>query len=145
MINFHRFLFGNVKKHQLVILEIQIGWISHPTEPLNAPKYPHVNCARSPHRTNHPNIKRSPKRMLQSPLHNVSRRNLTLHDWMTVPQFIDEHSTMSQQAIVKHFKTRAEGALRFTLSLAKRLRQYRIHLNQEQVQKAKQTRLDHFF
>ena len=30
---------------------------------------------------------------------------------MTVLQFIDEHPTMSQQAIVKHFKTQVEGAL----------------------------------
>ena len=43
-----------------------------------------------------------------------ARENLTLHDWMTVFQFVDEHPSMSQQAIVMHFKTQAEGALIFT-------------------------------
>ena len=33
---------------------------------------------------------------------------------MTVFQFVDEHPSMSQQAIVMHFKTQAEGALIFT-------------------------------
>ena len=32
-----------------------------------------------------------------------------------------------------------------SLGLTKHLRQYRVHLNQEQVQKVKQTTLDHFF
>ena len=40
-------------------------------------------------------------------------KNLTLHDWMTVFQYVDEHPSMSQQAIVKYFETKAEGALIF--------------------------------
>ena len=37
------------------------------------------------------------------------------------------------------------GSFRDSLGLAKHLRQYRIHLNQEQAQKVKQMMLDHFF
>ena len=39
--------------------------------------------------------------------------NLTLHDWMTVFQFVDEHPSMSQQAIVKYFESKVVGALIF--------------------------------
>jgi hypothetical protein len=42
--------------------------------------------------------------------------NLTLHDWMTVLGFIDTHPTMSQAAVVEHFKSKADGALVFTQS-----------------------------
>jgi hypothetical protein len=57
--------------------------------------------------------KDAPKSSAQC-IEKKSCKNLTLHDWMTVLQFIDEHPAMSQQAIVKHFKTRVEGALIFT-------------------------------
>ena len=57
--------------------------------------------------------KDAPKSSAQR-IEKKARENLTLHDWMTVLRFVDEHPSMSQQAIVKHFKTRAEGALIFT-------------------------------
>ena len=57
--------------------------------------------------------KDAPKTSAQ-PVKRTTRENLTLHDWMTVFKFVDEHPTMSQQAIVKHFETRLEGALVFT-------------------------------
>ena len=46
-------------------------------------------------------------------LRKKAHENLTLHDWMTVFQYVDEHSSLSQQAIVKYFETKAKGALIF--------------------------------
>lgn len=40
--------------------------------------------------------------------------NLTLHDWLTVFRFIDDHPSLVQANIVSHFKTRKEGALLFS-------------------------------
>ena len=48
------------------------------------------------------------------------KENLTLHDWITVFNYIDEHQNASQDAIVKHFKTRVEGALIFDQSTLSR-------------------------
>jgi hypothetical protein len=48
------------------------------------------------------------------------RDNLTLHDWMTVFAFIDTHPTLSQEAIVEHFKSKVNGALIFTQSTMSR-------------------------
>ncbi|KIJ47027.1 hypothetical protein M422DRAFT_164340, partial [Sphaerobolus stellatus SS14] len=40
--------------------------------------------------------------------------NLTLHDWMNVFQFMDEHKYMLQHEVVAHFKNKSTGALVFT-------------------------------
>ena len=51
--------------------------------------------------------------------------NLTLADWLTVFNFIDEHPGILQTHVVKHFKTRKEGALIFTqLTLSQKLEQH---------------------
>jgi len=73
--------------------------------------------------------KDAPKSSAQC-IEKKARENLTLHDWLTVLQFVDEHPSMSQQAIVKHFKTRAEGALIFTqATLSRKLKpQMRVEL-----------------
>ena len=42
------------------------------------------------------------------------RENLTLHDWMTVFAFVDQHPGMTQGDIVKHFASKSDGALIFT-------------------------------
>ncbi|KIJ44990.1 hypothetical protein M422DRAFT_251629 [Sphaerobolus stellatus SS14] len=54
------------------------------------------------------------------PLTSKKRENLTLHDWMTVFAFIDKHPGLSQDDIVNHFKTRAEGVLKFNQSMLSR-------------------------
>jgi hypothetical protein len=48
------------------------------------------------------------------PITKNTCENLTLHDWMTVYKYVDEHPSMSQQAIVDHFETQLEGVLIFT-------------------------------
>jgi hypothetical protein len=40
-------------------------------------------------------------------------KNLTLHDWMTVFAFIDQHPRMTQGDIMKHFASKSDGALSF--------------------------------
>jgi hypothetical protein len=46
------------------------------------------------------------------PIEKTTRENLTLHDWMTVYKYVDEHPAMSQQAMYR--KARPEGVLIFT-------------------------------
>ena len=92
---------------------------SHGT--IKSPQMPHIPTRKprekpapyKPRKRQEKPKKDAPKSSAQR-IEKKSRENLTLHDWMTVLQFVDEHPTMSQQAIVKHFKTRAEGALIFT-------------------------------
>ena len=60
--------------------------------------------------------KKAPKTSVR-PIQSHKRNNLTLHDWMTVFAYIDAHPGMSQDAIVEHFKTRAEGTLTFDQSM----------------------------
>jgi hypothetical protein len=43
-------------------------------------------------------------------------KNLTLHDWMTVFAYMDEHPGMSQGDIVRHFASRIDGTLTFDQS-----------------------------
>jgi hypothetical protein len=63
------------------------------------------------------------------------RKNLTLQDWMTVFSFVDLHPGIEQGNIVKHFATKAGGALIFdqsTLSRKLRMREQleeRVHSN----------------
>lgn len=42
--------------------------------------------------------------------------NLTLHDWLTVVRFADEHKDLPQHAIVEHFQSKKDGALFFSQS-----------------------------
>lgn len=49
-----------------------------------------------------------------------SRENLTLHDWLTILRYVDEHPRMSQAEVVTHFKTLSQGALIFTQSTLSR-------------------------
>jgi hypothetical protein len=56
------------------------------------------------------------------PLLPAKRKNLTLHDWLTVFNYMDKHKDMSQNEVVEHFRTRREGALLFTqATLSRRL------------------------
>jgi hypothetical protein len=48
------------------------------------------------------------------------RENLTLHDWLTVFNFIDAHPDLPQADIVQHFKTCKKGALLFSQSALSR-------------------------
>ena len=92
---------------------------SHRT--IKSPQMPHICTCKpcekpalyKPRRHQEKPKNNAPKSSAQC-IEKKSCKNLTLHDQMTVLQFIDEHPTMSQQAIVKHFKIWAEGALIFT-------------------------------
>jgi hypothetical protein len=54
----------------------------------------------------------------------TSRKNLTLADWLTVYAFIDQHSTVRQGDVVRHFTTLQSGALIFDQStLSHKLRE----------------------
>jgi hypothetical protein len=65
---------------------------------------------------------KAPKTSAQ-PVVKRTRDNLTLHDWLTVIGFVDEHPQMSQDAVVAHFNTLATGALLFTQgTLSRKLR-----------------------
>ncbi|KIJ51658.1 hypothetical protein M422DRAFT_157586 [Sphaerobolus stellatus SS14] len=48
------------------------------------------------------------------------RENLTLHDWLTVFAWIDEHPGVKQEDIVQHFAIKTDGALIFTQSTLSR-------------------------
>lgn len=53
-----------------------------------------------------------------------TRDNLTLQDWLMVFAFINTHSSLSQDDIVKHFASRPEGSLKFTQStLSRKIKQ----------------------
>ncbi|KIN95258.1 hypothetical protein M404DRAFT_34310 [Pisolithus tinctorius Marx 270] len=39
------------------------------------------------------------------PIKSKQRENLTLHDWLTIFEFIDSHPNVSQDRVVEHFKT----------------------------------------
>ena len=49
-----------------------------------------------------------------------SRENLTLHDWITVIDYYDDHQPMSQKELVHYFANCAEGALIFNQSTLSR-------------------------
>ncbi|KAJ6622591.1 hypothetical protein B0H10DRAFT_1787859 [Mycena sp. CBHHK59/15] len=48
------------------------------------------------------------------PATDMRRKNLTLHDWLTVFAFCDTHTDMMQQEISSHFKGLKTGALVFS-------------------------------
>jgi Tc5 transposase DNA-binding domain len=57
------------------------------------------------------------------PITSHKRTNLTLADWLTVINFVDDHPHLSQERVVDHFQTKKEGALIFTQSaLSRKLR-----------------------
>jgi hypothetical protein len=45
------------------------------------------------------------------PLLLAKCKNLMLHDWLTVFNYMDKHKDMSQNEVVEHFCTRHEGTL----------------------------------
>lgn len=62
-----------------------------------------------------PKVKDAPKSSaIVAPKHQ--RQNLTLHDWLTVIEFYENHPTMSQGQIVAHFSTLKDGKLIFDQS-----------------------------
>ena len=64
-----------------------------------------------------------------------TQSNLTLHDWMTVFAYIDEHPDTLQADVMQDFATRQTGALHFTQStLSRKLKgranlEHRVHDN----------------
>jgi Tc5 transposase DNA-binding domain len=51
--------------------------------------------------------------------------NLTLADWLTVINFVNDHPHLSQERVIDHFQTKREGALIFTQSaLSQKLRNH---------------------
>ena len=48
------------------------------------------------------------------------REHLTLHDWLDVVGYFDSNQPISQEEVVKHFVSRADGALRFSQSALSR-------------------------
>ncbi|KAJ7224681.1 DDE superfamily endonuclease-domain-containing protein [Mycena pura] len=54
------------------------------------------------------------------PVATTRKPQLTLADWLIVYAYIDTHPNTSQEAIVHHFATRAEGALEFSQSALSR-------------------------
>ncbi|KIO06484.1 hypothetical protein M404DRAFT_484565 [Pisolithus tinctorius Marx 270] len=59
-----------------------------------------------------------------------TRENLTLHDWMTVFAYIDEHPSVSQEDVVQHFAALHTGALVFTQPTLSRKLKARTNLEQ---------------
>jgi hypothetical protein len=41
------------------------------------------------------------------------KENLTLQDWITVFAFVDSHPNLGQSAIIRYFRSKADGALVF--------------------------------
>lgn len=54
------------------------------------------------------------------PAASNKRDNLTLHDWMTVLAYVDDHPSATQASVVEHFKSRSQGALLFSQSALSR-------------------------
>ncbi|KAJ3559043.1 hypothetical protein NP233_g11363 [Leucocoprinus birnbaumii] len=66
----------------------------------------------------------APKTSAQPSRAKMRRVNLTLHDWMTVFAFVDEHPDMTQQEVANHFGSLHDGALLFTQeTLSRKLKQ----------------------
>ena len=59
-----------------------------------------------------PIIKGTPKNSTKI-IKEKKHENLTLHNWMTVFTFIDQHPEMTQGSIVKHFASKSDGELIF--------------------------------
>jgi hypothetical protein len=61
-------------------------------------------------------LKKTPKSSTQ-PIEQATRKNLTLHDWMTVYTYVDTLTQpINQRDVVNYFATRPKGALHFTQS-----------------------------
>ena len=50
--------------------------------------------------------------------------NLTLHDWMTVFAFIDEHPEMTQSSIVRHFASKPNALIFNQCTLSRKLKSW---------------------
>ncbi|KIJ26725.1 hypothetical protein M422DRAFT_272186 [Sphaerobolus stellatus SS14] len=87
-------------------------------------------------KTGRPSKKDVPKSSAIQPAQK-GRKNLTLHDWLTVFQWIDEHPNVNQSKIVEHFATLQEGALIFTQStLSRKLQSRPRQVTQPEVDKS---------
>jgi hypothetical protein len=74
------------------------------------PKRPHKASGKTPRTT-------------QTIPGNAQRQHLTLYDWSLVIAFADEHPDWEQQQICDYWRTRKEGALKFSQSaLSKKLK-----------------------
>ncbi|KAH0583036.1 hypothetical protein H2248_010921 [Termitomyces sp. 'cryptogamus'] len=65
------------------------------------------------HKPRAPSKKGAPKTSAK-PAQKKHHDNLTLHDWLTVFIFVDEHPTLSQSDICDHFGSKLDGALVFS-------------------------------
>ena len=60
-----------------------------------------------------------------------TRENLSLHDWLTVFAYINEHPGVSQEDIVGHFASKTDGSLHFTQSTLSRKLKMRQQLEEQ--------------
>jgi hypothetical protein len=81
-----------------------------------------------------PKGKRTSKPKTSAKDSSNARKNLTLHDWLTVFAFIDEHPDVSQIGVVEHFASMKTGALHFTQSSLSRNLQKRAELQERAVE-----------
>ena len=58
-----------------------------------------------------PNVKDAPKTSAKPKM--TGCKNLTIADWLEVYVYINKHPAVFQEDIVKHFKTKKDGALVF--------------------------------
>jgi hypothetical protein len=59
-------------------------------------------------------------RTAAKPIPTKKHETLTLHDWMTVFTYMDDHPSMTQGDVVRHFATKVDGALTFDQSTLSR-------------------------
>ncbi len=80
------------------------------TDPKRKPRNEHA-----PYKPRKPKVagNKNPPKTSAQPVKTRKRSNLTLHDWMTVFSYIDKHPGISQDTIVDHFGSKAEGPLIF--------------------------------
>jgi hypothetical protein len=84
---------------------IEQCWAAHPKPPPynRKPKQPKMKAADQPKTSTKPPVK-------------MTRKLLTLSDWLEVVNYFHTHQPMTQQELVKYFATWPEGALVFTQS-----------------------------
>ncbi|KAG5349171.1 hypothetical protein C0989_005463, partial [Termitomyces sp. Mn162] len=71
------------------------------------------------HKPRAPSKKDAPKTSAK-PAQKKHCDNFTLHDWLTVFIFVDEHPTLSQSDTCDHFGSKLDGALVFSQSALSR-------------------------
>ena len=115
---------GNSKNHRHFEMSSQhlTTTVPMPAEPVSQPKCK-PRAEHAPYKPHKPRVdvnKNSPRSLAQVQSHKKSRCNLTLHDWLTVFAYVDAHPGVSQDVIVRHFKTWSDGALIFDQSTLSR-------------------------